>query len=421
MKETKEMVISFVSNKDQNTRIVMQGERVMIQNFNFYHPVNLEFGKGTLSTIGTHAAKYGDKALIVTTGDFFEKNGLVGKILSLLNDAGVASELFSDVSPNPMTTEIDLGAEFAKRSGCNVMIGLGGGSAMDAAKGIAISAAHEGGLWKYCGIGEGNDGVVTEKTLPIIAITTTSGTGSHVTPWAVFTNPATNEKPGMGGPYLFPKVSIVDPELMMSLPPRLTAATGFDAFAHALEAYTSNLCSPFTDMYAVEAMKLVGRYIVSAVNDGDNIEARTGMALADTLAGIALGLAEVTLCHAMAHAVGGVCKVHHGEVLALMTPYTVEFSMRSLPEKFKIVGKLLKGESVLDISDTEAALAEMLNTILTMRKDIGLDKKLSDIGVKESDLPEIANNTLTITAGSVSNDARTADYDDIMALLKKAL
>lgn len=393
----------------------------MIQNFNFYHPVNLEFGTGTLKTIGSHAVKYGKKALVVTTGDFFKQNGLVGRVQTLLKEAGMDSDYFSDVSSNPMTTEIDKGAEFAKRSGCDVMIGLGGGSAMDAAKGIAISAAHEGGLWKYCGIGKGNDGVVTENTLPILAITTTSGTGSHVTPWAVFTNPATNEKPGMGGPFLFPKASIVDPELMISLPPRLTAATGFDAFAHALEAYTSNLCSPFSDMYAVEGMKLVGKYIVDSVKNGGNIEARTGMALADTMAGIALGVAEVTLCHAMAHAVGGVCKVHHGEALALMTPYTVEFSMRALPEKFKHVGTLLKGESICDIDDTEVALGETLETILEMRKRIGLDNKLSDIGVKESDLPEIANNTLTVTAGSVSNDARTASYDEIVELLKKAL
>lgn len=393
----------------------------MIQNFNFYHPVNLEFGKGTLATVGGHAAKYGKKALVITTGDFFKESGLVGKVQGFLKAAGMDSECFSQISPNPMTSEIDKGAEFAKKHGCDVMIGLGGGSAMDAAKGIAISAAHEGGLWKYCGIGEGNDGVVTEKTLPIIAITTTSGTGSHVTPWAVFTNPATNEKPGMGGPFLFPKVSIVDPELMKSLPPRLTAATGFDAFAHALEAYTSNLYNPYTDMYAVEAMKLVGQNLVEAVKDGDNLEARTGMALADTFAGIALAVAEVTLCHAMAHAVGGVCKVHHGEVLALMTPYTVEFSMNALPDKFKIVGKLLKGESILGIGDTQSALDDTLATIIQLRSDIGLNKKLSDIGVKEKDLLEIANNTLTVTAGSVSNDARTASYDDIMALLKKAL
>ena len=393
----------------------------MIQNFNYFHPVNLIFGKETLNKIGEYAKQYGKKSLIVTTGDYFKQTGLVEKVQGLLKQEGVDSEYYFKVSSNPLTTEIDDGAEIAKSTGCEVMVGLGGGSAMDAAKGIAISASHKGGLWKYCGIGEENVGALTDKTLPIIAITTTSGTGSHVTPWAVFTNPETNEKPGMGGEYLFPKVSIVDPELMISLPPRLTAATGFDVFAHGLEAYTSNLASPFSNMYAIEGIKLVGKYLVRVVKDGNDLEARTGMALADTFAGIALGVAEVTLCHAMAHAVGGICKVHHGEVLALMTPYTVEFSMHSLPEKFKIIGRLLRDDSILDIEDVEEALEDTLNEINKLRKDIGMDRKISDIGVKESDLSKIANNTLIVTAGSVSNDARTATSEDIMELLKKAL
>jgi len=246
---------------------------------------------------------------------------------------------------------------------------------MDAAKGIAISATHEGGLWKYCGIGEGNDGVLTDKVLPIICITTTSGTGSHVTPWGVFINPDTNEKPGMGGEYLFPKVSIVDPLLIASMPARLTAATGFDVFAHALEAYTSRLSSPMTDMYAVEAIKLVGKFLVRAVKDGNDNEAREGMALADTLAGVSLSIAEVTLCHAMSHAVGGIAKVHHGEALAIMTPYVLEYSINNLPEKYKDIGVLLRNEKVQGIKNINSALTLTIQEVVKLQKNIGLDLK----------------------------------------------
>ena len=388
--------------------------------FNFLSPVSVIFGEGSINKLGSQVSKFGNKAMLVTTGQFFKESGLVDKVVSILSESGITVEYFCEVGSNPLTTQIDNGAEIAKKTGCQFIIGLGGGSAMDAAKGIAISATHEGGLWKYCGVGEGNDRVLTDMVLPIISITTTSGTGSHVTPWAVFTNPETNEKPGMGGPMLFPKVSFVDPELTASMPKSLTAATGFDVFAHALEAYTSRLATPMTDMYAVEAIKLVGKFLVRVVKDGNDIEARSGMALADTLAGVALSMAEVTLCHAMAHAVGGVANAHHGETLAIMTPQTLRFSINHCKNKFKDVGYLLNG----DLGPNEninIALGLTMKAVKKLQEDIGLDKKLSDVGVSEKDLPEIAKNTLSVTAGSVSNDYKLATYDDVIELLRQSL
>ncbi len=391
-------------------------------NFKYYNPVRIIFGNGTLSQTGQWASQLGRRAFITITGSYFIENGLIAKIQELLAQNGVESLCYSGISPNPLTTEIDKAAALARQEGCDFVIGVGGGSAMDAAKGVAISATHEGGLWKYCGVGQGNSNPVDiQKVLPILCITTTSGTGSHVTPWAVFTNPETGEKPGMGGDFNFAKIAIVDPELMISLPKRLTAATGFDVFAHAYEAYTSSLATPATDLYAIEAIRLVGQYLVRAVRDGSDTQARSGMALADTYAGVALSMAEVTLCHAMAHAVGGVCNAHHGEVLGIMASATTDFSIQHLPEKFRKVGYYLRNQELPANSSLQEDLELTQSELLKLRQDIGITFGLASVGVTEDKLDEIAHNTLTVTAGSVANDAHKATHEDVVNILKKCM
>jgi alcohol dehydrogenase len=390
--------------------------------FKSYNPVRVVFGRNTLNQIGELSKGYGKKAMVVTTGKLFVDTGLIARIQKLLRESGVDSEMYYEISPNPKTTEIDKAAAIAKNTGCDLVIGVGGGSGMDAAKGIAISATHEGGLWKHCGVGEENKNpIIPNKVLPIFSVTTTSGTGSHVTPWAVFTNPETNEKPGMGGDFLFPKIAIVDPELMKSVPARLTAATGFDVLAHALEAYTSKLATPVTDLYAIKAMKLVGKYLVRTVKDGNDMEAREGMALADTFAGVSLSMAEVTLCHAMAHAIGGVVDAHHGEVLGIMSPNTIAFSMHSWPDRFKNVGRFIRNEAIVDSADINKELEMTLSEVKKIQQDIGITFGLSKVGVKEGHLEEIAKNTLYVTAGSVSNDAKSAGFEDVITLLRKSM
>lgn len=393
----------------------------MINKFNFLNPVKIVFGSGCLNEIGSYVRRYGQKAMLVTTGTLFQETGLVDRITALLADDGISTVYFSDISPNPLTTEIDQGAQLAKAEGCQFIIGLGGGSAMDGAKGIAISATHPGGLWRYCGVGEDNKLPMTDKILPIICITTTSGTGSHVTPWAVFTNPGTMEKPGMGCEFTFAKVSFVDPEILTSMPARLTASTGFDALTHAMEAYTSRLATPMTDMYAAEAMKMIGKYLVKAVQDPASLEARSGMAYADTLAGVALSMAEVTLCHAMAHAIGGIRNAAHGEALAALTPYTIRFSMKQLPQKFAHIGMLLQDMPLLPANDIDRALQNTIEQVEKIRAAIHVDFKLSDLGVQKEDLDPIARKTLYVTSGSVNNDYQAAKFDDILAILNQAL
>lgn len=391
----------------------------MFKNFLYYVPVKIEFGQGKLNETGKYVKQYGTKALIVTTGTFFEENGLVGRLQKILQDSGVPSEYFADVNPNPLATQVENGVAFARKTGCDVFIGLGGGSAIDAAKAMAYGLGNNEPIWP-CWIGQKPLG---DKTMPIIAITTTSGTGSHVTPYSVITNLETKEKPGIGNDSTYAKVAIVDPELMLSVPPAITAATGFDILAHCIEAYTSNQSTPLTDLFCEEAIRLVGQYLRKAVADGKDLEARNALAYADTLAGCSIATAVITLCHAMAHAVGGVCETTHGESLAAMTPQTMRFSMSALPEKYRKIGLFLRGEctcgSCCPKKDWQPE--DSVKEVEKIIKAIGMAKPLGQQGVKASDSEAIADGTLRYMAGAVKLDPREATKADILEILKKSL
>jgi alcohol dehydrogenase class IV len=377
--------------------------------FDNYVPVRIVFGAKKLETIGEHVKEYGSKALIVTTGTFFKETGLVDRLQGYLKAAGLSSEYFSDASPNPHSHEADTGAAVAKETGCDVVIGLGGGSAIDAAKCIAVGVAQDEPIWPYW-IGEKD----IFAALPIIAVTTTSGTGSHITPFSVITNTETNEKPGAGADVMYPKVAIVDSELMTTLPKKITAATGFDVLAHAIEAYTSNDATPFSDLYAREAIKLVGKHLKTAIDNGKDAEARDAMALADTYSGCAISIAVITMCHAMAHAVGGVCNTVHGESLAAMTPSTMRHSISGRPEKYKMIGELLSGKAV---ASPEASV----DVVAAFIKDIGMAIPLSEQGVKESDFDEIIAGATGYMAGGMDLDPVKVTPEDVRKVLKDSL
>ena len=381
--------------------------------FENYVPVNVIFGLKKLETIGIHAKAYGKKALIVTTGPFFKENGLVDRIVGYLKNEDVDSAYFCDVSPNPHLHEAQAGAEFAKSKGCDVVIGLGGGSAIDAAKCIAVAMAQGGDIWPYW-MGEKD----IYAALPIIAVTTTSGTGSHISSYSVITNPQTNEKPGAGSPLLYAKVAIVDPELMLSLPEKITAATGYDVLAHAIEAYTSKTATPFSEMYCEKAIKLVGKYIRRTVCDGSDVEARQMMALADTLSGYSIAISVITMCHAMAHAVGGVCNTVHGETLAAMTPSTMRHSMNHSPEKYRNIGAWLSGHEATPDSWT---LENTIEAVEKLIKDIGMNIPLSKQGVKRCDFDKIIEGTVGYMAGGCDLDpAAPITADDVRKVLEES-
>ncbi len=388
----------------------------MIRDFSFFIPVKLVFGEGKLAAAGEEVRVLGKKALIVTTGDLFKKTGLVDRLVANLTASGVQSAYFSDLSPNPLHTEIDAAAAFGKKNGCDVMIGLGGGSAIDAAKGAAIAIGHDRPIWDFC-MGP-DQAAITAKTLPVVAITTTAGTGSEGTQWAVITNKATLEKPGIGSDYTFARVAIVDPELMASMPQKITASTGFDALAHSIEAYTSTLATPITDMYCEKAIRLIGKYLRRAVKDGNDKEARNGMALANTLGGFSIAVAIVTVCHGLAHSVGGVANTTHGESLAAMTPQTMRFSMRGNPDKFKNIGMFLRDE-VVNVGQDR--LEDSVREVERLIADVGLANGLAKQGVKVTDIERIAEGVIRYMGGSITIDPMNPGRDDLIGILKKSM
>lgn len=388
----------------------------MIKDFKYYAPVKLVFGEGSIKQAGEQVAVYGKKALIVTTGKLFKETGLVDRLQSILKKEGVDSIHFSEVDPNPLHTQIDAGAARAKAEGVDVFIGLGGGSAIDAAKGMAIARGHDRPIWDFC-IGD-DVAEISDKTYPIIAITTTSGTGSEATHYSVITNPDTGEKPGIGSDYTFAKVAIVDPELMASMPRKITASTGFDVLAHSIEAYTSTLATPITDMMCEKAIRLVGKYLRRAVGNGEDREARNGMAFANTLAGFSIAVAVVTVCHGLGHSVGGVAGTTHGESLAAMTPHTMRFSMRANPDKFKNIGMFLRDEQ---INMGQYRLEDSVKEVEVLIKDIGLDKGLASQGVKDEHIERIADGVFNYMGGAIEIDPMDLTKEDLIEIIKKSM
>jgi alcohol dehydrogenase class IV len=387
----------------------------MNKSFDYFVPVKLVFGAGRVKEVGTYAKRYGTKALIVTTGALFGENGYVERVRDSLNREGIGSEYYPDVSPNPLNTQIDRGAQVARRAECDMAIGLGGGSAIDAAKGIAIVLGHDRPIWDFCA---GGPAEITEKTYPIIAVTTTAGTGSEGTQWSVITNPDTREKPGIGNDHTFAKVAVVDPELMVSMPPEVTASTGFDVLAHAIEAYTSTISTPVTDLYCEQAIRLVGKYLRRAYRDGTDMEARTAMAYANTLSGFAIAVGVVTICHGLGHAVGGVANTTHGRTLAALTPHAMRFSMNHNPDKYRNIGMFLRNEYS---NDGPYRLEDSVNEVQKLVEDLDLLIPLSKQGVRENELEAIAEGTLRYMDFNLSIDPARAKKEDLLAILREAL
>lgn len=313
--------------------------------FEFQLPVKITAGVGAFEECGKGISVLGSKALIVCDPGI-TKLGLPERLRKILASAGMESILYDKVVPNPTTDIVDAGGVFAREKKCDVVIGLGGGSSMDAAKTIAITACHEGTVWPYVTV----EKEPTDATLPIVAITTTSGTGSHCNPFAVVTNPRIDQKPGFASMYMWPKLAIVDPLLPATMPSQLTAITGLDVFTHSVEAYTSQWASPITDMFAMRAIELLAENLPLAYADGNDISARQAMATADTFGGIAISHAMVNLAHSLAHTISGhYHDVAHGDAINTVYPAVLAINKASLPEKHEWIALTISGGKETDV------------------------------------------------------------------------
>lgn len=378
--------------------------------FTYYQPTEIHFGRGKLAEVGKLAARFGRRCLVVTVPITGFLQPLVDRVDAYLKEAGVAVAHFDGVVPNPTTDVVDGGARAARDFGADVVLGLGGGSSMDTAKAIAVGATHPGSAWDYLFFKT----PPSEKTLPILAVTTTSGTGSQVTQVSVMTETATKTKSAIFNAIIYPKAAIVDPELTVTLPPHITASTGFDVFCHAFESFIHTAAAPYTDMMAQEAMRLAARYLPGVVDDGAWMEGREAMAWADTLAGLCIANAGVTLPHGIGMTISGHCpQIMHGESLALTYPEFTRFTYPYAVEKFAAMGRILD-PALGSAPDEEAARrsCELLDQLL---QRIGMWLSLKGLGATMEDVSAIADNSRVLP--DYKNNPRIADRDEIYAML----
>ncbi len=357
--------------------------------FDMYVPTRLIFGCGKLNALHEQALP-GKKALIViSNGKSTRANGYLARTEKELAAAGVESAVFDGVAPNPTVANVEAGARAARESGCDFLVALGGGSVMDCSKGIAVMATNGGTLWDYVAIGSGRGQPIPNAPLPIVAITTTAGTGSEADGAGVITKEDTFEKAFISHPGLFPKLSIVDPELMASVPPRFTAYQGFDALFHSVEGYISKGANPMSDMYALCAVENIARYLPRAVKDGSDMEARARVAFGNTLSGVVMDLTLLTSEHGMEHALSAYHpSLPHGAGLIMISLAYYAYFVRNhgCDERFVRLAKAMGKEDAASPEDFLTALKEL-------QEACGVaELKMSDYGMTVDECPKFVRN-----------------------------
>lgn len=388
--------------------------------FEFRAPTRLIFGEGSFGQLGQVVAQHGTKALLVTGRRALIASGHVQRAQEMLSQAGVTVKLFSEINANPTTDIVDRGGQVARDAGCDVIIGLGGGSAMDAAKAIAIAATHELPTRRFLEPGpDGQKASVTSATLPIICVTSTAGTSSELTPFSVLTISDTHEKSAIRSDYIQPRAAFADPELTYLLPADITASTGIDVLCHALETFVSTMATPITDLTSQEAIRLVGKYLPLAYADGANVEARRQMLLANVFAGYSLACCGTTIMHGLEHPVSGhYPQVAHGAGLAALLRPWARKVWQHAPEKMARVTELL-GQRTAGMSTLQAAeqAEEALDTVL---QAVDLQVRLRDLGVEADNLATMAADTCRYMAVSVTKTPGGLSCHDVQELLEAA-
>lgn len=379
----------------------------------FRMPKSVLYGRNSLEKLGEQSKKLGKRAFIVTD-TIMEKLGYVEKCIQQLNKKSITVSTYNKVDAEPTNIHVLEALSLCKEEKCDFIIGIGGGSCIDAAKAVAVLYTNGGEVEDYVQ----KDIEIDNNPLPLIAIPTTSGTGSEVTSVAVITNKKTDVKMMMKHPSFIPKVAIIDPVLTSSLPPQITAATGIDALCHAIEAYISKVSQPLTDVLALSAIESIMKYLRIAYEDGRNMEAREAMMIASLQAGIAFSNASVTLVHGMSRPVGALFHVPHGISNAILLPTVLEFTKTSAMKRLAKIGRSLN-KDLYSNSDEEVAdytLGEIKKLCFDLRipnlKEYGIDEIEF-----ENAISKMASDA--IESGSPANNPRVPSYDEIKELYRE--
>ncbi|MEK4851713.1 iron-containing alcohol dehydrogenase [Paenibacillus sp. FSL H7-0756] len=378
----------------------------------YYVPSINIMGKGCLKDIAPYIQELNLHKALVVTDKFLMKSGIAGRLLAVLEEAGIQYVVYDEVKPNPTCKNVHDGADFLKQHECDYLISIGGGSPQDTAKGIGIVATNGGHIADYEGVHKSK-----HKSLPIVAVNTTAGTSSEVTINYVITDEERKIKMVMVDKNSIATISVNDPELMADKPAALTAATGMDALTHAIEALVTPGAYPVTDATALAAVELIFANLARTVTDGHDIEAREQMVYAIFLGGLAFNNAGLGYVHAMAHQLGGVYDLPHGVCNAMLLPYVEEENAKHVPEKFRAIARAA-GLQTEGRSDKECA-DYVIEAIKALSKEVGIPAKLSELGVAEVDLDLLAENAMKDACAPGNPFIPTKD--EVIALFRKIL
>jgi alcohol dehydrogenase class IV len=369
-------------------------------------------GRGSVSNLGTIAKDFGARSCLLVADPELERHGLIEPVRASLRQAGIHVESSMKVEPEPYLDNADDAAAIGRDMGADIVVGLGGGSALDTAKAAAILVTNHGKAEDYVGLNK-----VPVAGSRTIMIPTTSGTGAEVTFTAVFTNRLTKAKGGINSSYMYPDAALLDPELTLSLPPQVTAFTGMDALTHAIESVTSRSASVFTQALSLTSARLISESLRRAVYYGSDIDAREKMLLGSLFGGLALADAGVGAAHALAYPLGGHYRIPHGLANAILIPHVMEFNLPAAQEAFALVSKSM-GESIEGLALRWAAQAAV-DAVITLASDIGVPVSLSELGIPRADIPMLVEGALKVTR-PVENNPRNLGPEEAEAIYEAA-
>jgi len=381
----------------------------------FHLPTKVYFGSQTIKKVGEETAKLGKRALIASGRNFARKTGILKKVEDLLKKAGVEAILFEEVEPNPSIKTVEEGADLSKGRECDVIIGLGGGSAMDVAKGIAVLSTNPGPLTHYLGRDK-----VKNHPLPIITIPTTAGTGSEVTPYATFINNKKRppRKEMIADHLILPGIALVDPQLTLSLPLSITADSGVDALSQAIESYISKRSQPLSEILALKAVELLAQYLPKVIKNPKNLEFRSFCLYASLLGGMAIAHTGTVLVHGMSYRLTSEFGVSHGKAVGVLLPWVCQFNLSSNYLKFSSLAKAL-GDKTENLSEQERA-KKFIEKIKEFLLQVGMPQNLKEKEIKEKKIEEFAEEVMENRQKILANP-RLPTLNDLIDIYKKAL
>lgn len=385
--------------------------------FDFYNPTRIVFGSGKLDTLSQQALPGKKAMLLISCGKSTKVNGSLEKVKEQLAKAGAEYAVFDKIMENPVKEVIMESAAFARENGCDFILALGGGAVLDSSKAIAAMATNNGDLWDYVNGGTGKGRPLANKGLPIVTIPTSSGTGSEINCWGVISNLETKEKIGFGAECLVPVLSVVDPELMKTVPPRYTAYQGFDALFHNTEVMMSRGVNVLSEAIALSAIENIAKYLPRAVKDGNDIEAREYVAYGSTVAGITMQLTSTTAQHSMEHAMSAYHhNLPHGAGLIMIS---VEFA-RYFIEKHACDGQFIKMARAMGMPEADKP-EDFLTALIALQKACGVDNlKMSDYGIQKDECMTLAVNARETMGGLFLANPCEMSNKDCAGVFEKA-